>query len=121
MPDVQDLLEPRGIELTATHKALGRTPAHALVLGVAKGQDGDGSGRVLLPAGEQRRLAPVVEAAAALRVKGAADEVTVVPAPSGLPFTVVVLTGVGALPAGTAERADGLITRVDGTAGADEN
>jgi leucyl aminopeptidase len=106
MPDVQDLLEPRGIELTATHKALGRTPAHALVLGVAKGQDGDGSGRVLLPAGEQRRLAPVVEAAAALRVKGAADEVTVVPAPSGLPFTVVVLTGVGALPAGTAERAE---------------
>ncbi|MUN64147.1 leucyl aminopeptidase [Kocuria sediminis] len=108
MPDVQELLEPRGIELTATHKPLGRTPAHALVLAVQKGTDGDGAGRVVLPAGEQRKLSPVLEAAAALRVGGGADEVTLVPAPSGLPFTVVALTGVGDLPESGPERAESL-------------
>ncbi|MHC5560225.1 leucyl aminopeptidase [Kocuria sp. U4B] len=105
MPDVQALLEPRGIELTATHKSLSRTPAHALVLGVEKA---GGTGRVVLPAGEQRRLSAVVEAAEVLRVGGAADEVTVLPAPSGLPFAVTVLTGLGALPEDGAARAEAL-------------
>jgi leucyl aminopeptidase len=112
MPDVQDLLEPRGIELTATHKALTRTAAHALVLGVEKadrtGTGGDDAGRVVLPAGEQKKLSAVVEAAAALRVGGAADEVTVLPSPPGLPFTVVVLTGLGTLPEEPAARAEAL-------------
>ncbi|MFI7482669.1 leucyl aminopeptidase [Kocuria sp. M1R5S2] len=106
MPDVQDLLEPRGIELTATHKSLSRTPAHALVLGVEKGTDGDG--RVLLPGADRRKLTAVVEAAKALRVGGGADEVTLLPAPSGLPFTVVALTGVGTLPEDPDERAEAL-------------
>jgi leucyl aminopeptidase len=105
MPDVQALLEPRGIELTATHKSLSRTPAHALVLGVEKA---GGTGRVVLPAGEQRRLSAVVEAAEVLRVGGAADEVTVLPAPSGLPFAVTVLTGLGALPEDGAARAEAM-------------
>ncbi|MCM3687295.1 leucyl aminopeptidase [Kocuria rosea] len=105
MPDVQALLEPRGIELTATHKSLSRTPAHALVLGVEKA---GGTGRVVLPAGEQRRLSAVVEAAEVLRVGGATDEVTVLPAPSGLPFAVTVLTGLGALPEDGAARAEAL-------------
>ena len=105
MPDVQALLEPRGIELTATHKSLSRTPAHTLVLGVEKA---GGTGRVVLPAGEQRRLSAVVEAAEVLRVGGAADEVTVLPAPSGLPFAVTVLTGLGALPEDGAARAEAM-------------
>ncbi|MEX5300570.1 M17 family peptidase N-terminal domain-containing protein, partial [Kocuria sp. CPCC 205292] len=115
MPDVQDLLEPRGIELTATHKSLSRTPAHALVLAVQKGTEGDGAGRVVLPAGEQRRLSSVVDAAAALRVGGGADEVTLVPAPGTLPFTVVALTGVGDLPEGGPERAE-VLRRAPGAA-----
>ena len=71
MPDVQDLLEPRGIELTATHKALGRTPAHALVLGGDDLSDdlvsqlgAYGASKVFRVKGEEGLAQPVVDAMA---------------------------------------------------------
>ncbi|MCD1144097.1 leucyl aminopeptidase [Kocuria sp. LUK] len=116
MPDVQDLLEPRGIELTATHKSLARTPAQALVLAVQRDGDAPGAAaRVLLPAGEQRRLAGVVEAAEAVAAGGGADEVAVLPAPPGLPWSVVVLTGLGT-PAGDPDARAEALRRAAGAA-----